>query len=104
MTAPQTSQSPISRPSLTRLLAALREQHQGAPTVGPLITRAADPSLRREIPAVVAQAIRRASAAQAGPTSGSARARAVVPVNLSAVLGVRTAASVGPPSEIRCPG
>ena len=88
--------SPISRQSLTALLAALREQHAGAPTVAPLITRAAHPSLRREVPAVLARAVRAARAAETiVPVAGAqaveedAGAGPVVPGNLSAVLGLR---------------
>lgn len=81
------SPSPLSRQSLTRLLAALRKQHTGAPTVAPLITRAAHPSLRREVPAVVARAVRVPRAGEAS-AAASTVGGAVVPTNLSAVLGV----------------
>lgn len=83
------SPSPISRHSLTRLLAAIREQHTDAPTVAPLITRAAHPSLRREVPAVVARAVRAArvvEVAEVAEASAGTVAGPVLPTNLSAVL------------------
>lgn len=86
MTDSTGSDSPISYPALTRLLGAIREQRSGAPTRAPLITRAAHPGLRREVPDVVARAVERARAAQHAPTA--ATRPVVVPQNLSAVLGV----------------
>lgn len=88
------SDSPISHAELTRLLGVIREHRSGAPTRAPLITRAAHPGLRREIPDVVLRAVERARAAsvsasvsEAGPPATPARPL-VVPQNLSAVLGL----------------
>lgn len=93
-----TQSSPLSETSLTRLLAALREQHAGAPTVAPLITRVADPTFRREAPAALSQVVsdvreRRRSGddttpgGDARPAATDQRPAVVIPVNLSGLLG-----------------
>ncbi|WP_029136869.1 hypothetical protein [Nakamurella lactea] len=64
------------------------------PQAAPLITRAAHPALRREVPAVVAAAVRDARERQtrAGSTTvrrtDPVRPGPIVPANLSALLGV----------------
>ncbi|MDQ2845333.1 MAG: hypothetical protein M3Y77_03060 [Actinomycetota bacterium] len=93
--AAQTATSPISTASLTRLLGALRDQSAApAAAPAPLITRAAHPAFRRQLPELVAKAVRDARAAQATAArraAGSAAGGAlqlIVPTNLSALLGL----------------
>lgn len=80
------SDSPISYPELTRLLGVIREHRAGAPTRAPLITRAAHPGLRREVPDVVLRAVERARTSPRPPVTPVRPL--VVPQNLSAVLGL----------------
>jgi hypothetical protein len=67
------------------------------PQVPPLITRAADPALRREMPGVVTAAVRAArdrqtqEAQRTAARPADARPAPVIPANLSALLGVTAA-------------